>query len=606
MVDLYIKNEAKRIPEMTDLPEDVKIDNIAPVHYTFNRSIPISGDIDSSPQVVTGVLIPKGVKAKITISTDMLYRGDKVEVRYANEALYTAVNETWSGSQYHDAPVTYDIYNADAPVIGFRSTLRHIESTSGLIYATIEYNYGVNLVGIDNQVPIKAGENLIDPKYIYEHIGIDREADYIGRFTSDVSLAYVPIKAESTVTFNKAVRCVIVDGLFEGAYNHGNVLDDASQITNDAETDKYVLIHAATSAFSNLIATEGQYSADYKAYNPIGGYVEEVPDNSYGTIGRYYPDEVKNLKRMDSTQRANRLRFLHVTDTHQSGNTPLYHTDEFADLSGAKFMTITGDLVNSTIENDFTKTAETINAMTKPCYICMGNHDVWNDTAETQRYTKYFNPIATHNGLAQNVSYYAVDFATEKVKCIWLDQYELSTGTPTNIMSATQINWLFGQLDDAITNNLHVCIFMHTALTSIDKPENLFFDHTPLSSKALGIGWILDVISAFQTGSSVTFEHNGNSYSHTFSGNGIFVSYFCGHTHWDACGWYKDYNQFATVCTRLISWGESYDNVYRGDKLRIACNYVCIDATQRRLSVIRVGQDTTIVGIKREAFSIEY
>lgn len=330
-----------------------------------------------------------------------------------------------------------------------------------------------------------------------------------------------------------------------------------------------------------------------------------VSTNIYGTIGDNYPDEIDNVKRFDSTQSANRLRFVHITDTHQFGSNPLHSTDEFTDLSEANFMSLTGDVVNDNIANDFSVTAMVINNMTKPCYICMGNHDVWNDTSPTQRYTKYFNPIAEHNGLAQNISYYAVDFATEKVKCIWLDIYELSTGTPSFEMSATQVNWFLAQLDDAITNSYHVCVFLHQPLTAIGEPVNSFFDHSLLNGVEQNLKWILDTVKSFQDGTSVEFTHNGNSFTHTFSGHGVFVAYFNGHTHYDSVGWLNGYSQFNVTCTRLDSPGEGC-MIYRNEKMGISFNYVVVDTNKRWLSVIRMANNNTICGIKRDAFTVIY
>ena len=327
--------------------------------------------------------------------------------------------------------------------------------------------------------------------------------------------------------------------------------------------------------------------------------------NTYGVIGQNYPEEINSAKRIDSTQMANRLRFVHVTDTHEWNATPFYDADEFTDLSSAKFMAHTGDLVNDNISNSVANTINAINAMAKPCYICMGNHDVWRDTSPTQRYTKYFNQIATHNGLADNISYYSVDFSTEKVKCIWLDLYELSTGTPTFKMSQTQIEWFLGQLDDAITNTLHVCIFLHQPIAPLVDPVEPFYDGNPLTSAESKLIWIADVVKAFQTGTSVTFTHESVEYSHTFSGHGVFIAYFNGHIHTDAVGKLSGYDQYNVTCTRFKSNGEKC-MIYRAEKLGICFNYVAIDTARRWLSVIRMGNENTICGIKRDAFNVIY
>ena len=320
----------------------------------------------------------------------------------------------------------------------------------------------------------------------------------------------------------------------------------------------------------------------------------------------YYPDEAERAKAIDSTQRTDRLRFVHVSDTHpgNTSNNPLAYADEFTELSSADFLTLTGDMVNNTIVNDFTSTIGKILAMEKPCYICIGNHDIWNDTTPTQRYDKYFNPIAEHNGVPENISYYSKDFATQKIKCIWLDIYELSTGTPSHQLSATQIEWFFSELDNAITNNYHVCVFFHDHFAPLGKVVDDFMDTQDVTSMPTALAWIPETIRAYQNAGTVSFEHNGGSYTHTFSGNGVFVSYFTGHAHRDRAGWLRDYpEQFLVTVARAWEAGESG---VVNDKLKCNFNYVAIDTNWRRLSIVRLGNSRTIFGTERTAFSILY
>ena len=606
-VDLYINNVSKQIPEMTDIPEVVEIDNIKTVHHTITHSLPVSGTLDGGVTAIMGVVIPANVKAKITVSTDISYRGDALHVNQTDNALWVLVDQTFSGHRFYDDPVEFNVQYEDKTTIGVRVQLSHIESTSGNVSITVEYDLGTELSGIDNVIYPNSGLNLFNPAFIVNDTNVNPNG-YLERVTSGLAIGYVPITAGGYVSFNQPVsKSAIVSKLYDGTFDASTeYFVDATKIENTSDSDRYVVFSATATVMATLMVVSGEYPSDYTEYNPIGAYTEEEPDRTYGTIGLYYPDESKNVKRIDSNQRPNRLRFVHISDTHQSSNDPIKCMGEFTDLSGAKFLTITGDMVNNSISNDFEKTKDQILAMTKPCYICMGNHDVWGDTAETQRYTKYFNPIATHNGLAQDVSYYAVDFTTEKVKCIWLDIYELSTDTPSFEMSATQINWFLAQLDDAITNSYHVCVFLHQPLTATVLPVNAFFDHSLLSAPVPNLKWILDTVKAFQDGASVEFTHNGNSFTHTFSGHGVFVAYFSGHTHWDEVGWCKDYNQFNVTINRFLTVGEQYDMTYRAEKLGIVGNYVAIDTSARRLSVVRVGNNNTICGIKRDAFTVLY
>lgn len=578
-------------------------EKIQPIVHTIHHTIPVTGTLDGGIEAYMGVIIPRGSNAKITVSTDILYRGDQIAVGYNNNALMTSIRQTFSGHAFYDEPFTMDIPDGDSFIQTVRASINHIESTSGNIEITVTFTTGENLVGMENVLPYKTGKNLINPDLAYGHVTLSN--GYTVRATSDYSVCWVPISAGETISFNKTTNfMVIVDSLYDGTYDPSGILTYKRKITNTGEDDGYVIFIIPTSDLSDLIAVSGEYATEYKPFNPIGGYVEDAPDRAYGIISMYYPDEGQRARQIDSTQMSNRLRFVHISDTHQSGQNPLRYADEFTDLSGAAFLTLTGDIVNNSIANDFEITADQINAMEKPCYICMGNHDVWDDTSPTQRYTKYFNPIAEHNGLSENVSYYAVDFADEHVKCIWLDIYELSTGTPSHVMSGTQIAWFFSQLDDAITKSYHVCVFMHEFLGPIRDIIREFNDWDGVNGFDTALKWILDTVAAFQNKETVTFTHNGDSYTHTFSGKGVFVAYFNGHAHWDRTGWVKDYNQFNVTVTRAGVTSEG--GTLTGDKLGCAYNYVAIDSSKRKLSIMRVGTNRTIWGTDRLAFSIQY
>lgn len=602
-VNMYVNGVQKTLAESTDVPS-----NFEDTSYTVHHEIPVSGESDSTVYAVMGVVIPKGKNAKVTVSSDISYTTDNIQVFYDDQALYTTIDSGSNGRLYNN-PVTVSVPDGNTFAIQVRVQLNHIASTSGNVDITVVFDGGAIITGMNNVLPYKPGRNLIDPSFLFTHVGLDNQgADYITKFTSDVTLGWVPIGAGESVAFNKPTSAMAITScLFDGAFDHTEKLSGKQTITNESESDGYVVFHINTSDASDLIAVSGIYPTDFIKYNPIGGYTENPVSGTYGTIGMYYPDEAERAGWIDDSQKTGRVRFVHISDTHPGNNAtnPLAYADEFTDLSEANFLTLTGDLVNNDISNDFTKTADKINAMDKPCYICMGNHDVWNDSASTQRYTKYFNPIAEHNGLEDDISYYSVDFATEKVKCIWLDIYELSSSTPSHILSSTQINWFFSELDDAITNAYHVVVFLHDHFSPLGRVIDSFTDYDGVSSVISALKWIPDTIQAFKSGGSVSFTHNSGSYSHTFTGTGVFVAYFTGHAHRDRVGWLKDYDdQFCVTVTR--AWITNEGGTIVNEKLGCAFNYVAIDSGNRKLSVMRIGNNNTIYGTKRTAFSISY
>lgn len=357
----------------------------------------------------------------------------------------------------------------------------------------------------------------------------------------------------------------------------------------------------------------------------------------YGAIGANYPDEIEIIEKhlangatyQSETGITNRFAFCHISDFHAVNSSSLAYADEFTDLSDASFLAMTGDNVSDQATDSFDHVKELINAMTKPCYITFGNHDVAGSTALSTRFDHQFAQIKDHNNQSSlQTTYYAIDYAidpqgeiedkagvtdvTSGIKCIFLDcydGYEDYTGFYMTMiceghMSSTQINWLAGQLQDAITNAYDVAIFMHHAPDTTGQVIHKFFDS---SEYARNLTFIADMVNAYQNGGSVTFEHMNNSYSFSFSGKGGFVGYFVGHTHCDGAYFLERYPK--QLCVTIgTPWGNgskmSGTNMNHG--LRVKFNYVTIDKKKKVVTVFRVGNQDTYYGYKRDLFSVRY
>jgi len=346
-------------------------------------------------------------------------------------------------------------------------------------------------------------------------------------------------------------------------------------------------------------------------------YLSSVSD--FGKFGLALPDQADVLRNgLAKSRFLKRLSFCHVSDNH---STIYKDICEITDLSDAEFIINTGDLVLDTYADSYTSMASMINAMTKPHYITLGNHDVSDAPSSADIFTKYFDPIKTHNDQGNlDKTYYSVDFQDEKIKCIFLDpyddfpDYEVSMGSIiSGKMSGTQINWLIGQLDDAITDSMHVCIFIHLAPEIVGEKAEKFFDYNTTDSNTVTYGFIADIIDAYMGGTSVSFTYNGASYSHTFTGNGVFVGYFCGHMHCDCIGRLKTHtNQIAVSVTRpwiSTSVVNGLDGTYRYEDSLYGAetfNYVTVDPQTRHLSIMRVLQQKTKYGFKRDFVTLKY
>ena len=357
---------------------------------------------------------------------------------------------------------------------------------------------------------------------------------------------------------------------------------------------------------------------DYRGMENVIDLVAPPFSNDYGIIGKYYPEEMGYIETILNAKKANRFHFLHISDTHGSN---FGYANELLDLCNAKFLINTGDLVYDQFSDKDLETFQTISlatSPTKPVYLVLGNHDYNKATSKQDIFDAFIAPTNTHNGTSFNKTYYSVNFATEKVKCIMLDQFEgfadadIATRTMNQLiwgkMSETQIRWFVSELQDAITNNYHVCVFIHAIPCPPDKHLRIndFCDKISGDS-SLFITFLPQIIDAFITGSTIEFTYDGVSYSFTFASAGHFIAWFGGHTHYDMAGWMKDHtNQFMINVCQPFKNNATYFGVYDNDKLGVHFNYVTIDTSINHLSLFRVGQQKTIFATERKSFSVVY
>lgn len=308
------------------------------------------------------------------------------------------------------------------------------------------------------------------------------------------------------------------------------------------------------------------------------------------------------------------MHFCHVSDNHGGR---FGYANEFTDLSPAKFLVNTGDLVTDKFSDSFDTPKGLILAMNKPGYVVLGNHDVYKSTSLQERFEKYFAPLNEHNGLTGNTkTYYSVDYPQEKVKCIFLDMNDgwddtsglsMSYFIRKSKMSSEQINWFAQELIDAKTNNLHVACFIHVS------PDDVNYEKSPIDfydfqvEKATDVSFLCDMVDKFIDGGTVTFIHNEQEYTFSFVAGGHFVGWFCGHTHYDCSGWMLNHPKQFSISVPRPGWNSmEEDGTYRIPKLGITFNYVTIDTKFQRLSILRIGNNKTIWGTPREGFSIRY
>lgn len=342
-------------------------------------------------------------------------------------------------------------------------------------------------------------------------------------------------------------------------------------------------------------------------------------DSEHGIIGEVYPQEVAVVENQLSYKLSNRFHFIHISDNH---GLSFGYAQQYLDYSPAKFVINTGDLVVDKFADKDLGTFQTITLATqpvKPVYLALGNHDYSHAPSRQDVFNAFIAPTNTHNNTSFDKTYYSIDFSTEKVKCIvldmndgWSDSELPNLGPDGNLshgkMSQTQINWFAAQLQDAITNSLHVAVFIHTPPANVSRfNRELHFSDTLELSYASNLSFLASMIDAFISGNTSVFSYDGNDYTFTFTQAGHFVAWFCGHEHGDVCGWMDGHeNQFICVVCRPFADTGKWSGSYDGDKLGIHWNFCTIDTDRKSLSVYRMGQQTTVYGTERISFKILY
>jgi 3',5'-cyclic AMP phosphodiesterase CpdA len=309
----------------------------------------------------------------------------------------------------------------------------------------------------------------------------------------------------------------------------------------------------------------------------------------------------------------NLLTFAHISDLH---NDPTNYTrflnllnehDEIID-----FGVVSGDLVDSGSSANFAEMVgcESVLNGNVPVYKCMGNHETGMTLANI--YTAY------QPGSGDGNLYFFKDFSTQKIRVIFLNQYdnESSTRGNTGHYSQTQIDWFISQLSDAITNDLSVIVVLH----SMGEAGWPLYNKHGFYQQVLGDMYgavnsapiISDIINAFKhkktLNKTYTYTDGDGSLNVnvTFSGYGKFICYIAGHEHVDVIGYSQIYPDqliclvqggVVTSSTRTEAqahWQSKYDtprvaNTVTSDSI----NVYSIDTVQKLVKVVKVGSTVT-------------
>ena len=604
---------------------DGKISGTETIHQERTFTLPLA--VASGGQ---NVYIPFGFMAGTTYHIHL--SSNTSNTGYFKLNAYTGDGNTneavTTGNVYQDISTTpFDIdYTPTLNSYRLLMVIRTI-ATAGECTAVITYDEVKNVA---KYVELKFGKNLCDESQIVKWSALLNDID-----THNISIVpvtengarnvaitpYIPIKDGQTLCVNKAsysqlyTRAALFETPLDRVSIDGTVVsapvgNGYQVITNNLGRDVYaVFCIKATDA--NVQVEVGNTPTAYEPCSPIGGYIQGDDFSDYGIIGGSYPDEMKVITGiLDKDKNIQRLRFLHVSDSHGSN---IGYADTLVDLIGADFLVHTGDMVLDKYSDSVADLQTKLLAVTKPTFVTLGNHDCYQSSTLAQRFDKFISPLNTHNGITSNTkTYYSVNYSTPKVKCIFLDQQDAVADSSADMstyiygkMTSEQVNWFIGELQDALTNSLHVVVFLHVAPAYIEEENDEWFDAQP--QRANDINFLCDIVDAFINGTSFNVTHNGSTFTGTFATSGKFCGWFNGHTHYDSVGTLDAHpKQHNVSIARPVKNKDLNDGTYRENELGITLNYVTIDTNDRKVSVYRVGNQSTWQGTERTSFYYKY
>lgn len=386
------------------------------------------------------------------------------------------------------------------------------------------------------------------------------------RVTNRIRTALIP--------FTAGTRIVISNGSLSHAcgmwknevISANNVRNDDAFITTDETIvpsyDGYIVVVFRNSSNTALIPSD--FDGEIKIYPTYFGNIE------------------KTLHQLNSARHIPRnttipLTILHLSDIHGESITldrivsqAEYYDEKVDDII------CTGDIVYDT--------AETIASWwNEKVLTCIGNHDTaaavegvgadWTALSMADRDAYYIAPFESNWNITHTsgTSYYYKDYTASKVRMIVMDAMLYNDNGEE---AATQTTWLANLLADAITNNLHVLIAIHSphgGATSVHCSfSELGIETMPTYSDCNTPQVVIDTVA-------------------TAINSGLhFIGYICGHTHRDTIWDAENDGTQLMYCIICGMNSPMNTDLYRGANNN-AYNLVTIDTANTLVKIVRGG-----------------
>lgn len=339
---------------------------------------------------------------------------------------------------------------------------------------------------------------------------------------------------------------------------------------------------------------------------------------------RYHFNTTEGINPWGHYNHYNLFTLAHISDVH---NDPVRY-DRFMRFvsDNKKYIDagiVTGDLVDVSTVAAFKEMTdkETYNI---DLIKCIGNHEKANSGNPLTDEQIYANWNQTTN---TGKLYFYRDYTSKKIRLICLDVYDPIEGD--NHYQQTQIDWFIDTLKDAKTKGYTVIVARHNVeggYTNLTPNQKGFFQRWYQWAEIVSIynrGTIIeDIVDAFKNGLSLnkTYTFTDSTplitVNTSFSGNGDFACYLCGHYHGDFIGYSvahpnQLYITVAQGCYESTIRSGRWDTVsdlprIEGEKSENLFNVYGFDTTNKVIKVCRVGSDVNDILEERKFATYTY
>lgn len=270
--------------------------------------------------------------------------------------------------------------------------------------------------------------------------------------------------------------------------------------------------------------------------------------------------------------------------------------------------------------------------------ITTGNHEYFNKNgigaiSESYVYNNLITPFIEDNSyqITSGKTYYYSDISSHNIRFIILNPFEVGG------MSTEQITWFINTLKST-PSNYGIIVAMHAPLLDVikvEESETFYQDANLWRWDTMGYPELTKIIDLFIDGGNENVVINNNTFTVNFSNknSGVeFIAWMNGHEHCDKIGYYDktgtltlNNNQLVLNITCTNSWINLHKDQLKYDKTDYpyytensdiprkiwtstenCFNVYCIDRTNKKVRIGRIGANITSDFKKRDFMEISY